>query len=520
MSERKKKVQAPEQPSEIQRELTRKEERLRQRDRERHRKLYTFVGIALGAALLFILVGVVYQFLVLPNQQVARVGDATISANQFWKRVKLQQSNLQAQLAQYQQLEEQFGGQGFFTSQISQLQATLGSPFALGQQTLDQMLEELIVEREAAARGITVSDEEVEQALRDEVANGLGLVTEPQATATAVAALDATATAAAWTPTPTATTAVTTAVSAATPVTSTGAVTEATTVTDATPATATVTTTTTTATVTTTATTTATVPTTATVTVPATATSTATPTPLPTPIVITETRFTEGLTALQNNISRISGLSLDEYKRIIRARLLREKLQEVIASETVTETEEAVHARHILLRVRPPEPTPTAVPAGVTPEPTLTPTPLPEGFPTPTPTPGPRDDAATLALANELRQRLLAGEDFAALAAEYSDDPGSAANGGDLGWFGKGQMVAPFEEAAFSLPIGEISEPVKSDFGYHLIEVLERDAARPKSQAQLDQERDQAFQTWLKEQLAGEDVQRADNLVNLLPAGL
>lgn len=511
MSERKKKVQAPGQSSEIQRELTRKEERLRQRDRERHRKLYTFVGIALGAALLFILVGVVYQFLVLPNQQVARVGDATISANQFWKRVKLQQSNLQAQLAQYQQLEEQFGGQGFFTSQISQLQATLGSPFALGQQTLDQMLEELIVEREATARGITVSDEEVEQALRDEVANGLGLVTEPQATATAVAALDATATAAVWTPTPTATT----AVSATTPVTSTGAVTEATTVTDATPATATVTTTTTA-----TVPATATVPTTATATVPATAAPTETPTPLPTPIVITETRFTEGLTALQNNISRISGLSLDEYKRIIRARLLREKLQEVIASETVTETEEAVHARHILLRVRLPEPTPTAVPAGVTPEPTLTPTPLPEGFPTPTPTPGPRDDAATLALANELRQRLLAGEDFAALAAEYSDDPGSAANGGDLGWFGKGQMVAPFEEAAFSLPIGEISEPVKSDFGYHLIEVLERDAARPKSQAQLDQERSQAFQTWLKEQLAGEDVQRTDNLVNLLPAGL
>lgn len=499
MSERKKKVQAPEQSSEIQREMTRKEERLRQRDRERHRKLYTFVGIALGAALLFVLVGVVYQFLVLPNQQVARVGDATISANQFWKRVKLQQSNLQAQLAQYQQLEEQFGGQGFFTSQISQLQATLGSPFALGQQTLDQMLEELIVEREAVARGVTVSDEEVEQALRDEVANGLGLVTEPQATATAVAALDATATAAAWTPIPTATT----AVSAATSVTNTSAVTEATTVTGATP-------------VTTTATTTATVPATATPTVA----PTETPTPLPTPIVITETRFTEGLTTLQNNISRISGLSLDEYKRIIRARLLREKLQKVIASETVTETEEAVRARHILLRVREPEPTPTAVPAGVTPEPTLTPTPLPEGFPTPTPTPEPRDDAATLALANELRQRLLAGEDFAALAAEYSDDPGSAANGGDLGWFGKGQMVAPFEEAAFSLPIGEISEPVKSDFGYHLIEVLERDAARPKSQAQLDQERSQAFQTWLQGQLAGEDVQRADNLVNLLPAGL
>jgi cell division septal protein FtsQ len=138
MSERKKKAQAAGQPSEVQREVTRKEERLRQRDRERHRKLYTLVGIALGVAMLFILVGVVYQFLVLPNQQVARIGDVTIAANQFWKRVKLQQNSLQNQLLQYQQLEEQFGGQGFFTTQISQLQATLGSPFALGQQTLDR----------------------------------------------------------------------------------------------------------------------------------------------------------------------------------------------------------------------------------------------------------------------------------------------------------------------------------------------------------------------------------------------
>lgn len=502
MSERKKKAQAPEQSTEVQREMTRKEERLRQRDRERHRKLYTFVGAALGVALLFVLIGVVYQFLVLPNQQVARVGDVTIAANQFWKRVKLQQNSLQNQLLQYQQLEEQFGGQGFFTTQISQLQATLGSPFALGQQTLDQMLEELIVEREAAARGITVTDEEVAQALRDEVANGLGLVTEPQATATAVAALDATATAAAWTPTPTATS----PASATAPVTETAVVTGTASVTNTAPVTAT-TSVTDTATVTGTGATEATP-------------DTATPTPLPTPVVITETRYTEGLATLQNNISQVSGLSLDEYKRIVRARLLSEKLQEVIAGESVTETEEAVNARHILLRIREPEPTPTAVPAGVTPEPTLTPTPLPEGFPTPAPTPGPRDDAETLALANELRQRLLDGEDFATLAAEYSDDSGSAVNGGDLGWFGKGQMVAPFEEAAFSLAVGEISEPVKSDFGYHLIEVLERDPARQKDQAQIDQERGQAFQTWLQEQLANEEIQRADNLVNLLPTGL
>lgn len=514
MSERKHKAQSAEQNTETQRELTRKEERLHQRDRERHRKLYTFVGIALGAALLFVLIGVVYQFLVLPNQQVARVGDVTIAANQFWKRVKLEQNSLQGQLVRYQQLEEQFGGQGFFTSQISQLQSTLASPFALGQQTLDQMLEELLVTREAATRNITVTDEEVEQALRDEIANSSGLVTEPQATATAVAALDATATAAAWTPTPEAT-----SVSATAPVTGAASVTATTGVTGVTSVTATVPVTGA-AGVTTTATTTETAPAVESVDATTVVTPTATPEPLPTPVIITETRFTEGLTTLQTNINQVAGLSLDEYRQIIRARLLSEKLQEVIASETVTETEEAVRARHILLSVREPEPTPTPVPAGVTPEPTLTPTPLPEGFPTPAPTPGPRDDAATLALADELYQRLMAGEDFATLAAEYSDDSGSAANGGDLGWFGRGQMVAPFEEGAFGLAVDEISEPVKTDFGYHIIQVLERDDARPKTESQLEEDRTQAFQSWLQEQLNSDAVQRADNLANLLPTGL
>ncbi len=133
---------------------------------------------------------------------------------------------------------------------------------------------------------------------------------------------------------------------------------------------------------------------------------------------------------------------------------------------------------------------------------------------------GPYPDAEALALANELRSRILAGEDFAALARAYSDDTGSGANGGDLGWFGKGRMVAPFEEAAFSLPLNQVSEPVKTDFGYHLIEVLEKDPARPKDEAQLQQERAQAFQTWLGEQTSGNQVERSGDLSSLLPPGL
>lgn len=85
------------------------------------------------------------------------------------------------------------------------------------------------------------------------------------------------------------------------------------------------------------------------------------------------------------------------------------------------------------------------------------------------------DTAATLERAREIRQEILDGADFAEVAERVSADPGSAPQGGDLGRVTRGQMVAPFEEAAFSLPPGQLSEPVQSAFGFHLIEVLSRE---------------------------------------------
>jgi len=78
-------------------------------------------------------------------------------------------------------------------------------------------------------------------------------------------------------------------------------------------------------------------------------------------------------------------------------------------------------------------------------------------------------------LAEELRDRARAGGDFAALAEEYSDDPGSAARGGDLSFFERGVMVPPFEEAAFALEPGEVSDVVETQFGFHIIRVEERE---------------------------------------------
>lgn len=80
---------------------------------------------------------------------------------------------------------------------------------------------------------------------------------------------------------------------------------------------------------------------------------------------------------------------------------------------------------------------------------------------------------AALERARALRQEIQGGADFGDLARQFSDD-GSAAAGGDLGWFGPGRMVEPFEEAAFDASVGQVTEPVETRFGVHLIEVTDR----------------------------------------------
>lgn len=103
---------------------------------------------------------------------------------------------------------------------------------------------------------------------------------------------------------------------------------------------------------------------------------------------------------------------------------------------------------------------------------------------------------ATEEEARRVLERLKAGEDFAQLARELSRDTASGKNGGDLGWFGRGVMVEPFEEAAFALEVGQWSEPVQTQFGFHIIQVLEK-GMRPDALA---------FQKWFTQMRAQAEI--------------
>lgn len=99
-------------------------------------------------------------------------------------------------------------------------------------------------------------------------------------------------------------------------------------------------------------------------------------------------------------------------------------------------------------------------------------------------------DEEALAKAQDIRKKIVEGADFATLAKAESDDSGSGVKGGDLGTFKHGQMVPAFDKAAFSLPVGQVSEPVKTQFGYHIIKITSRnpksfDEAKPQIEKEL-----------------------------------
>lgn len=186
-----------------------------------------------------------------------------------------------------------------------------------------------------------------------------------------------------------------------------------------------------------------------------------TPTPTVAPMTLEE--FQDAYEGYLRTLKQVAGLSETDYKKLVEAELLQRKLEAVLQARVPT-TAEQVHARHILVQ---------------------------------------NEEMARLVL-----NRLKAGDDFAAVAKEFSQDPSTKDQGGDLGWFPRGRMVPEFEEVAFSLPVGELSEPVKTRYGYHIIRVEERDPNRPLDETALEEARAQALDNWLQEQRAAAQIQR------------
>ena len=472
----------------------RRETRVRARERERNFRLMAVVGSVVGGALLLVLFGVVSELIIKPNSALARVDEQPIITREFWKQARLRESELVNQRLRLQLFAQQFGDSGLFSSQVASINATLASPLTLGTQVLNSMIEDAVLRIKAPDLGVVVTDEEVDESLREEVAQGQGALTEPQATATADAATEATATAESFPPTSAPSTPTEEEGGEESEPTATAAAEAETLVEEP-------------------------------------------PTPEP-PAVLTEALFQEGVVTLEENLHTNAGMSLADYREVIRARLLRVKMSETVSRDLVSGTEEQVRVRHILIAVDP-EPEPTEedeAPAGEGDEAALAETPAPAAEAVEEATSegdtaseewnpdsngdGRVDDAEALVFAAALHERILGGEDFADLALRFSNDPGSGAEGGDLGWSGRGRYVAEFDEAAFSLDIGQVSEPVKTTFGYHIIEVLERDDERPKEESSLQQEYAEAFQTWLQEQVLSLNIDRPDNLSSNLPRNL
>jgi len=383
---------------------------------ERERRQNRLILI-IGIGGILVVVGLlVYGYLKLnvfaAREPVAEVNGVKITSGQWQERVRLQRVNLLNLYDTYTFYQQNFGMDT--TQQLQEIQFTLQSPETLGQQVLDQMVDEVLIRQEAEKLGITVSDEEIEAAIQESYnffpdGTPTPTITPTEFSTPTMSSAQLTI----YPSTPTSTEAPTsTPEASATPdlsATATATATEA-------PATPTL--------------------------VPEAATATATPFTLEG----FQTQFEEALTNFET-----TGISEETLRSVYGARLLRNKLLDEITKDT-PHTDEQVWARHILVET---------------------------------------ETEAKVAY-NLLSQ----GADFAQMAKQSSQDTGSGANGGDLGWFGRGAMVAEFEEAAFSQEIGVIGEPVQSQFGYHIIQVIDRQE-RPLDASAYEQKQQTEFTEWL-----------------------
>ncbi len=196
---------------------------------------------------------------------------------------------------------------------------------------------------------------------------------------------------------------------------------------------------------------------------PITTTQTITETPTPPPTPMSEEDFRKLYQSFLSILAKEAGISEQEYRELVAVELLREKLRQALAEKVPTTAEQA-HARHILL-----------------------------------------DSEEE---AKKVLEELKAGADFAELARKYSKDEDTKENGGDLGWFPKGEWEPAFDAVAFSLKVGEISDVVRTSRGYHIIKVEGHEMDRELDPDYLAQKRAAALDEWLQQARYSDKVRR------------
>jgi hypothetical protein len=205
-------------------------------------------------------------------------------------------------------------------------------------------------------------------------------------------------------------------------------------------------------------------------------TITLTPTETVTPIPMSEESYNETLDTFIEDASTATGLDTEKIRQLLNdwaGATYRERLVTEAMDYDLDMTKTMIHAGHILVD--------------------------------------------TEEEAQAVLDRLAAGEEFEILAAEVSTDPGTAYRGGDLGWFDKGTMLEPFEEAAFNLQIGEVSEPVQTSYGWHIIKLYERNDNYPTLYYEQLQQQSDLFEADILQWRLAADIEYAPNWPDYIP---
>jgi len=403
-----------------------------QREQMQTRYIIITAILVIVAVIGLIVYGVLNENVLKYLQPVAIVNGDKITSGDFEAQVRFNRKNLVDSAASTYQFAQMFGSNPQFqssaASQLFQIKSQL-EPQTLGNQVLEQMIQDELIRQEAKRRNIIVSQQELDKALQEAFgyfAQGTltpepTLVEKPTSTHSP---LQMTLSAPGPTLTPTLAITPTLAVTATVTLGPT-----------ATP------------------TATATITPIPTETLVPTITPTSEPTATPTEYTLEgyKNLYKQSAEKLKTDIN----FSEKNIRYVIESQLYRKKVMDAVLGEmNLAPEEEQVWARHILV-----------------------------------------PDEAT---AKIVEARIADGENWSQLASLFSTDTSNKDTGGDLGWFGRGSMVAEFEDAAFKLGVGEISQPVQTSFGWHIIQVLGHEM-RSLSQSDFEQLRQKRFNDWLTE---------------------